>query len=157
VRTTRFWDNLHLQISFEHTNQELRKIIRPKRKHALYTQCTCKIPIRQVGGFHRVLRFPDWLGVNMHNSLSIVYMLAKLATYDWSMVKLNQYGNNDEYHLLWLKQKSLSSIHYAYEKGSAHPGYHFSRTLENLRKRHERYRSASGPIVTIRPFSLRLV
>jgi hypothetical protein len=28
-----------------------------------------------------------------------------------------------EYHLLWLKQKSLSSIHYAYEKVPTHPGY----------------------------------
>jgi hypothetical protein len=28
------------------------------------------------------------------------------------MVKLNQQRNNDEYHLLWLKQKSLSYIHF---------------------------------------------
>jgi hypothetical protein len=32
------------------------------------------------------------------------------------------------------------------EKASTHPGYRFSRTLENLRKRHERYRRAEHPV-----------
>ena len=48
----------------------------------------------------------------------------------------------------------VSSIQYAYEQVSTHPDYHFSRTLENLRKRHERYRRASGPIVNTLLFSL---
>jgi hypothetical protein len=30
--------------------------------------------------------------------------------------------------------KPVSIVHYAYEKVSTHPGYRFSRTLENLRK-----------------------
>jgi hypothetical protein len=32
--------------------------------------------------------------------------------------------------LLWLKQKSLSSIHYAYKKVSTHPGYPYHYAYE---------------------------
>jgi hypothetical protein len=42
------------------------------------------------------------------------------------------------------------------EKASTHPGYRFSRTLENLRKRHERYRRAEQSIAA-RPLLLRIV
>jgi hypothetical protein len=50
-----------------------------------------------------------------------------------------------------IKQKSLSSIHYAYEKVSTHPGYRFSRTLENLRKVSKSIRSNRIYSVGLRP------
>jgi hypothetical protein len=40
-------------------------------------------------------------------------------------------------HCLWKSfNTSGLSIHYTYEKASTHPGYRFSRTLENLRRHH---------------------